>query len=86
MMEPEKQGEPQQELARPPAFRLRRVIILESLTVAMVGLIVWGIAWDLNYPTVGLVIAIIIWVTVSPVIEIATVSSYRKARQESREQ
>ena len=64
------------------SLRLVRVIIIEALLVAIVGFLVWGVAWDLGYPIPGLVIAIIIWLTVSPVIEIATVMNYRKAASE----
>jgi hypothetical protein len=62
-------------------FRLVRVIIAETIVVALAGLFVWGIAWDMNYPKTGMVLAIIIWLTVSPVIEIATLAQYRRERQ-----
>ncbi len=66
----------------PKGMRLVWVIILETLIVAVAGLAVWGVAWDLGYPTAGLVVAIVIWVVVSPAIEIATVVSVRRASTE----
>jgi nitrate reductase NapE component len=66
-------------------FRLVRVVIFETLLVAIVGLLIWGVAWDLGFPTAGLVIAIAIWLTVSPVIEIATVLNYRKSSESNSE-
>jgi len=72
------------DVARAAGLRLRRVIVLETLLIALAGLLVWGIAWDLGYPRQGLVVAIVIWIGVSPVIEIATVNRYyRTLRQAS---
>jgi hypothetical protein len=65
----------------PGGFRLVRVIITETLLVALAGLLVWGIAWDINFPKTGMVLAIIVWLTVSPVIEIATLAQYRRERK-----
>lgn len=68
----QKQGD-----ARLAGLRLVRVIIVETVLVAFAGLLVWGLAWESGYSRVGLIIAIIIWLTVSPVVEIATVLKYR---------
>jgi hypothetical protein len=64
-------------LPRSPGMRLVRIIVVETLAVAIVGGLVWGVAWDLGFPTAGMVAAIAIWLTVSPIIEIATVMKYR---------
>lgn len=61
-----------------PGHRLVSIILMETFFVMLAGFTVWGIAWELNYFHVGLVLAIIIWLTVSPAIEIATVLSYRR--------
>ena len=61
-----------------PGMRLVRVIVVETIVVALIGFFVWGFAWELTYPRVGLVLAIVIWLTVSPVIEIAAVANYRR--------
>jgi membrane protein YdbS with pleckstrin-like domain len=63
---------------RSSALRLIRVIISETLLVAIVGTLVWGIAWEAGYFWPGLIAAIVIWLTVSPVIEVATVMRYRR--------
>ena len=66
----------------PSGLRVVRVIITETLLVAFVGLLVWGIAWDINFPKTGMVLAIIIWLTVSPVIEIGPRwAQYRRERK-----
>ncbi|HWE04000.1 MAG TPA: hypothetical protein VG326_16465 [Tepidisphaeraceae bacterium] len=78
-MEPAKIDIAQRDKNRAAGFRLVRVVIIETLLVAIVGLLVWGVAWDMGFPRGGLIIAIVIWLTVSPVIEIATVINYRKA-------
>ncbi|HZK82064.1 MAG TPA: hypothetical protein VFC46_13375 [Humisphaera sp.] len=77
-MEQAKLDDSQWDKNRSAGFRLVRVVIIETLLVAIVGLLIWGVAWDLNFPKAGLIIAIVIWLTVSPVIEIATVMNYRK--------
>ena len=63
-------------------FRLVRIILLETIAVLLVGLAVFGVLWEMNLFYVGLITAIVIWVCVSPAIEIATVLA---ARQEIRE-
>ena len=63
-------------------FRLVRIILLETIAVLLVGLAVFGVLWEMNLFYVGLIAAIVIWVCVSPAIEIATVLA---ARQEIRE-
>ena len=83
-MEPAKLDDLQRDEDRAAGYRLVRVVIIESLLIAIVGLLIWGIAWDLNFPKAGLIIAIVIWLTVSPVIEIATVMNYRKAADSDR--
>lgn len=55
-----------------------RVILLETLLVALGGSAVWGLAWELGFPNVGLALAVVIWVIVSPAIEIATVLRFRQ--------
>jgi len=62
---------------RAPGLRLVRIIVVETVAVAIIGGLVWGVAWDAGYPKAGLIAAIIIWLTVSPIIEIATVLKYR---------
>ena len=62
-------------------YRLVRLIVLETVVVAIGGLLIWGVAWEIGFPTVGLVIAIVIWLTVSPIIEIATVLNYRGRKE-----
>ena len=59
------------------------MIVLETLLTAMAGFMAWGVAWDVGHPRPGLVIAIIIWVGVSPVLEIATVTRYRRSLEKS---
>jgi hypothetical protein len=71
---------------RPSGFRLVHIVVLETLLIAILGFAIWGVAWDLGFPKVGLIAAIVIWLTVSPVIEIATVMNYRKERETSREE
>ncbi|MDB4872429.1 MAG: hypothetical protein JWL97_3433 [Gemmatimonadales bacterium] len=63
---------------RSSALRLIRVIISETILVAIVGTLVWGIAWEAGFFWPGLIAAIVIWLTVSPVIEVATVMRYRR--------
>ena len=63
-------------------FRLVRIILLETIAVLLVGLAVFGVLWEMNLFYVGLIAAIVIWVCISPAIEIATVLA---ARQEIRE-
>ena len=63
-------------------FRFVRIILLETIAVLLVGLAVFGVLWEMNLFYVGLIAAIVIWVCVSPAIEIATVLA---ARQEIRE-
>jgi hypothetical protein len=62
-------------------LRLRRVIVLETFLVALAGFMVWGIVWEIGFPTAGLVLAIILWLTISPAIEIATVMKYRQMEE-----
>ena len=66
-------------------YRLVRIVVLETLLIAIVGFAIWGVAWDMGFPNAGLIIAIVVWLTVSPVIEIATVLNYRKAKGPSQE-
>jgi hypothetical protein len=61
-------------------MRLIRVIVMETILVAMVGGIVWGILWEVGFPTAGMIAAIVIWLAVSPIIEIATVVNYRRGK------
>ncbi|MDB5298675.1 MAG: hypothetical protein JWO87_338 [Phycisphaerales bacterium] len=63
---------------RPSALRLVRVIVLETILVAIGGTLVWGLAWEAGFFWPGLIAAIVIWLTVSPVIEVATVLRYRR--------
>ena len=63
-------------------FRLVRIILLETIAVLLVGLAVFGVLWEMNLFYVGLIAAIVIWVCISPAIEIATVLA---ARHEIRE-
>ena len=53
-------------------YRLLRVILLETVLVMLVGLIILGVAWEAGFFKLGLIIAALIWVGVSPIIEIAT--------------
>src|SRR2546430_2544852 len=62
-------------------LRLIRVIVLETLAVALLGLFVFGILWDMGFFRAGLVAGAAIWVLVSPVIEIATVLRMRTGSQ-----
>ena len=52
--------------------RLLRVILLETVLVALLGLIILGVAWEAGFFKVGLIVAALIWFGVSPIIEIAT--------------
>ncbi|HEX5245458.1 MAG TPA: hypothetical protein VFW23_19520 [Tepidisphaeraceae bacterium] len=63
-------------------FRLVRIILLETIGVLLLGLAVFGVLWEMNLFYVGLITAIVIWVCISPAIEIATVFA---ARREIRE-
>jgi len=63
-------------------FRLVRIILLETIAVLLVGLAVFGVLWEMNLFYVGLIAAIVIWVCVSPAIEIATVFAARKEIRE----
>jgi len=36
-------------------FRLVHIVLLETLLIAIVGFAIWGVAWDIGFPTVGLV-------------------------------
>lgn len=64
----------------PSGHRLVHIIVFETIAVAILGGLVWGIAWEFGFPRIGLGIAIVIWLTVSPIIEIATVMNYRNNR------
>jgi hypothetical protein len=77
-MQPQIDQPPPPDRSPMPGHRLISIILVESFLVMLAGLTVWGIAWELNYFRVGLVLAIVIWLTVSPAIEIATVMSYRR--------
>lgn len=59
-------------------YRLMRVILLETVLVSLLGLAVLGLAWEVGFFRIGLVVAAIIWIGISPVIEIATVRSARR--------
>jgi hypothetical protein len=63
---------------RRAALRLIRVIVLETILVAIGGTLVWGLAWEAGFFWPGLIAAIVIWLTISPVIEVATVLRYRR--------
>ena|SRR5258707_1117758 len=63
---------------QPSALRLIHVIVLETILVAVGGALVWGVAWEAGFFWPGLIVAIVIWLTVSPVIEIATVLRFRR--------
>lgn len=67
-------------------FRLVRIILLETIAVLLVGLAVFGVLWEMNLFYVGLIAAIVIWVCVSPAIEIATVLAARKEIREGHEE
>jgi len=58
-------------------LRLIRVIVLETLAVLLLGLLIFGILWDMGFFHAGLIAGIAIWVLVSPAIEIATVLRLR---------
>lgn len=63
----------------PATARVIRIIIVEALTVALVGFFVWGVAWEIGYPAYGLIAAVIIWLSVSPAIEIWTLLGLRQS-------
>jgi hypothetical protein len=58
-------------------MRMIRIIIIETLAVAIVGFLVLGVAAEMGWYRVGFIAAIVIWVGVSPIIEIATVLRFR---------
>jgi hypothetical protein len=58
-------------------LRLIHVIVLETLAVLLLGLLVFGMLWDMGFFRAGLIAGIAIWVLVSPAIEIATVLRMR---------
>ena len=67
-------------------FRLVRIILLETIAVLLVGLAVFGVLWEMNLFYVGLIAAIVIWVCVSPAIEIATVLAARREIREGHDE
>jgi hypothetical protein len=65
-------------------LRMIRIIILETLAVAVIGFLVLGVAAEAGWYRAGFIAAIVIWVGVSPVIEIATVIRMREISQNRR--
>lgn len=66
-------------------FRLVRIILLETIGVLLLGLAVFGVLWEMNLFYVGLIAAIVIWVCISPAIEIATVFAARREIREGQQ-
>ena len=66
----------------PEKQRMAYGIVLESLLVLVVGLVVWGVLWDLGYGQTGLIVATILWAILLPALEIATIIGYRRQRGE----
>ena len=76
----------QEDLEPLTGYRLVRVIIFETVMVAIVGLLVLGLAAELGFYKLGMVLAIVIWVGISPAIEIATVNRARRNEHREREE
>jgi hypothetical protein len=58
-------------------FRLVRCLLLETLLVMLAGLLILGFAWEAGFFKLGLVLAVLIWVGISPIIDVATLRHRR---------
>ena len=53
-------------------FRLVRCLLLETFLVMLAGLLVLGFAWEAGFFKLGLILALLIWVGISPIVDLAT--------------
>jgi len=59
-------------------FRLVRCLLLETLLVMLAGLLILGFAWEAGFFKLGLILAVLVWLGLSPIIDIATLRHTRK--------
>ena len=59
-------------------YGLLRAMVLETLLVFLAGLLILGLAWEAGFFWEGLVVALVVWVTVSPAIDFATYRHWRR--------
>jgi len=78
MLEQEKSAENLQPTEDHSVYGLLRAMVLETLLVFLAGLLVLGLAWEAGFFWAGLIIAVVIWLTVSPAIDFATYRHWRR--------
>ena len=59
-------------------YGLLRAMLLETLLVFLAGLLILGLAWEAGFFWAGLIVALVIWLTVSPAIDFATYRRWRR--------
>jgi len=58
-------------------FRLVRCLLLETFLVMLAGLLILGFAWEAGFFKLGLVLAVLIWVGISSIVDLATLRHRR---------
>ncbi|HEX4795604.1 MAG TPA: hypothetical protein VH370_17580 [Humisphaera sp.] len=78
MLDPEKSRNRSEATEDHSVCGLLRAMFLETLLVFLAGLLILGLAWEAGFFWAGLIVALVIWLTVSPAIDFATYRHWRR--------